>query len=66
MNRHLGVGGMVGPSDITVKRSVDWPQNFILTGTHKTRPSDDALTFTQWVSGFLRCIQDEKSENTRP
>ena len=28
-----------GPGDITVKRIVDWPQNFILTGSRKTRPS---------------------------
>ena len=30
-----------GPGDITVKRVVDWPQNFILTGSRKTRPSYD-------------------------
>ena len=25
-----------GPGEIFVKKSVDWPQHFILTGTHKT------------------------------
>ena len=53
------------PGEITVKKSVDWPQHFIFTGTHKTRPSYDDLTITQWVSGFMRCIQDEKSETVR-
>ena len=28
-----------GPGDVTVKRVVDWPQNFILTGSRKVRPS---------------------------
>ena len=31
------------------------------TGTHKTWPSYDDLTITQWVSGFTRCMQEEKS-----
>ena len=51
-----------GPGDITVKRIVGWPQNFILMGSRKTRPSYDDLTMTQWVSGFVRCMQEEKSE----
>ena len=50
-----------GPGDVTVKRVVDWPQNFILTGSRKVRPSYDNLTMSQWVSGFVRCIQEEKS-----
>ena len=28
-----------GPGDVTVKKLVDWPQDFILTGAHKTRPT---------------------------
>ena len=54
-----------GPSDVTVKKLIDWPQNFILTGAHKTRPTYDDLTITQWVSGFVRCIQEEKSAPNR-
>ena len=54
-----------GPGDVTVKKVVDWPQNFILTGSHKVRPSYDDLTMSQWVSGFVRCIQEEKSEAAR-
>ena len=50
-----------GPGDITVKRIVDWPQNFILTGSRKTRLSYDDLTMAQWVSGFVRGVQEEKS-----
>ena len=51
-----------GPGDVMSKRVVDWPQNFILTGSRKVRPSYDDLTMSQWVSGFVRCIQEEKSE----
>ena len=50
------------PGDISVKRVMDWPQNFILTGNQKTRPTYDDLNITQWVSGFVRCIQEEKSK----
>ena len=54
-----------GPGEIFVKKSVDWPQNFILTGNQKTRPTYDDLSITQWVSGFVRCIQEEKAETCR-
>ena len=54
-----------GPGDIFVKKSVDWPQNFILTGNQKTRPTYNDLSITQWVSGFVRCIQEEKSDQSR-
>ena len=40
---------------------VDWPQNFILKGNRKTRPTYNDLTITQWVSRFVWCIQ-EKSD----
>ena len=54
-----------GPGDFSVKRMVDWPQNFILTGSRKTRPTYNDLTITQWVSGFVLCIQEEKSDVAR-
>ena len=54
-----------GPVEITVKKSVDWPQNFIVTGIHKTRPTYDDLTVTPWLSGFVHCIQEEKFEIVR-
>ena len=54
-----------GGGEISVKRVVDWPQNFILTGTNKTRPTYDDLSITQWVAGFTRCIQEEKLESNR-
>ena len=50
---------------VTVIKLIDWPQNFILTGAHKTRPTYDDLTIIQWVSGFVRCIQQEKSIGNR-
>ena len=40
-------------------------QNFILTGAEKTRSTDDNLSITQWVLGFICCIQDEKFEQSR-
>ena len=54
-----------GPGEISVKRVVDWPQNFILTGTNKTRPTYDDLSMTQWMAVFIRCIQEEKQECNR-
>ena len=54
-----------GSGDVTVKKLIDWPQNFILTGAYKTRPTYDDLTITQWVSGFVRCIQEEKSASNK-
>ena len=54
-----------GPGEVPVKKAVDWPQHFILTGNRKSRPSYDDLTITQWVSGFVRCIQEEKSGEAR-
>ena len=50
-----------GPGEVSVKRMVDWPHNFILTGSRKNRPTYDDLTLTQWVAGFVRCIQEEKN-----
>ena len=41
---------------------MDWPQNVILTGSQKTRPTYDGLNITQWVSRYVRCIPKEKSE----
>ena len=53
-----------GPGEVFVKKSVEWPQHFILTGTHKTRLSYDDLIITQWVSRFIRCMLEEKSSIT--
>ena len=47
-----------GPGKTMMKKSVDWPQHFILTRAHKTRLTYDDLTITQWVSGFVRCSQE--------
>ena len=51
-----------GPGEVSVKRMVDWPENFILTGSLKNRPTYDDLTLTQWVAGFVRCIQEKSEE----
>ena len=54
-----------GPGDITIQKLIDCPKNFILTVAHKTCPTYDDLTITQWVSGFARCIQEEMSAGNR-
>ena len=50
---------------LVIKRVVDWPENFILTGAQKTRPTYDDLSITQWVARFIRCIQEVKQECNR-
>ena len=50
-----------GPGEVPVKKVVDWPKHFILTWNRKSRPTYDDLTVTQWVSGFVQCMQEEKS-----
>ena len=50
--------------DFSFKRMFDRPQNFILTGSQKTRPTYDNLTIIQWVFVFVLCIQ-EKSMGPR-
>ena len=42
-----------------VKKSVDWSQNFILTGVQNTRPTNAELSITQWVSGFVVCMHEK-------
>ena len=54
-----------GPGDLLLKQILDWSQNFILTGSRKTRPTYDDLAITQWVFGFVQCIQEERSEAAR-
>ena len=44
-----------------VKCKVPWPQNHVLTGSTRSRPSYDSLSIFQWVTGFTRIIQDEKN-----
>ena len=51
-------GGLV---DFSVKSMVDWPLNFILTSSRKTRPTYNDLAIIQSMSGFVLCIQKEKS-----
>ena len=43
-----------GPGEVSVKRMVDWPQNFILTRSRKNTPTYDDLTLTQWVARLVR------------
>ena len=54
-----------GPGEIPVKKVVDWPQTFILTGNRKSRLTYDDLMVTHWVAGFVSCIQEKKSAETR-
>ena len=36
-----------GPGEVPVKKVVDWPQHFVLTGNRKSRPIYDDLTVTE-------------------
>ena len=51
----------IGPGDFSVMRMLDWPHILILTDSRKTRLTYD-LTITQWESGFVKRIQEEKSD----
>ena len=50
-----------GGHEVTVKYKVNWPQNFVLSGQNKNRPSYDSLSIFQWVDGFRSIIQEESS-----
>ena len=45
--------------EVTVKFKIPWPQNQVLSGSTRSRPSYDQLNVFQWVSGFARIAQDE-------
>ena len=47
-----------GTGDILVKKRVQWPQNYVLTGLSKTRPTYDSLNPFQWMAGALRGALD--------
>ena len=40
--------------DVTVKFKIPWPQNQVLSGSTRSRPSFDQLNVFQWVSGYAR------------
>ena len=48
-----------------MKKEVPWPQNFILSGTTKSRTTYDSLTMSQWVSGFSQIIREETDPQTK-
>ena len=50
---------------IWCKREVPWPQNFILSGSNKSRTSYDSLSMSQWVSGFTTIIREESDIETK-
>ena len=45
--------------EVTVKFKIPWPQNQVLSGSNRSRPSYDQLNVFQWVSGVARIAQDE-------
>ena len=47
--------------EVIVKCKVPWPQNHVLNGSTRFRPSYDSLSVFQWVTGFTSIIQDEKT-----
>ena len=52
-----------GKDTVWVKKEVPWPQNFILGGSNKNRVTYDALSMSQWVSGFAQIVREESDEN---
>ena len=54
-----------GSETVWVKAEVQWPQNHILTGSTKSRPSYDSLSIAQWVSGFAAIVKDEKNDQIK-
>ena len=47
-----------GTTDIFIKKRAPWPQNYILTGRDKSRPTYDSLSPTQWMAGAIRAALD--------
>ena len=54
-----------GTDTVWVKAEVKWPQNHILTGSAKSRPTYDSLSLSQWVSGFVSINRDEQNHDTK-
>ena len=55
-----------GPKDnYWCKKEVPWPQNYILSGTSKSRATYDSLTMSQWVCGFSNIIREETDLETK-
>ena len=47
-----------GNNNVPIKKLAPWPQNYILTGPTKGRPTYDQLNQTQWVTGCLKAAMD--------
>ena len=45
---------------VTVKQQIPWPQNYILSGTSKSRVTYDSLSTFQCMAGFSAIIREEK------
>ena len=54
-----------GSETVWVKKEIQWPQNHILSGSNKGRPSYDSLSLCQWVAGFASIIRDESDSTTK-
>ena len=54
-----------GQDQVIVKHKVPWPQNYILSGTSKSRVTYDSLSTFEWVSGFCSIIKDDSNVNTK-
>ena len=47
-----------GGHGVPIKRFVPWPQNYVLVGPNKERPTYDSLKPSQWTSGVIRAALD--------
>ena len=54
-----------GGTEVIVKNFVAWPQNYMLLGPEKKRPTYDQLDPIHWMSGCLKSVAD-LSESDKP
>ena len=48
-----------------VRTWVQWPNEFVLSGSSKECISYDQLTMPQWMAGFCRTMREETNQNLR-
>ena len=48
-----------------MKKQVQWPQNFVLGGSNKSRMCYDNLSWCQWISGFAMIAREENNIQTK-
>ena len=52
-----------GPVKVLIPNRVQWPHEYVLSGSHKEHISDDHLSITQWLAGFCRIMREEQNSD---